>query len=254
MHSGGHRPLAIDRRAPYDPRVNLAIFDLDGTLTNTNDVDALCYVRAVDEEFGIDAGGLNWADYTFVTDIGITIQMFQERLGRAPSDDEVERLRRRMVRLLEETFRASPEAFEPVAGAAHALAWLARHPDWTVGIAIGCWQATARMKLRAARISADEIAAAFCEDGRSREEVVRTAQRRALAGSGTAAFERVVSVGDGIWDVATAARLRVPFVGVRVDGSEEALRRRGVSHVVRDYTDLDALLHSLENAVVPEVA
>jgi phosphoglycolate phosphatase-like HAD superfamily hydrolase len=231
--------------------MNLAIFDVDGTLTNTNDIDALCYVRAVDEEFGIDAAGLDWGDYTFVTDIGITHQMFQERFGRAPSDDEIGRLQGRLLRLLEEAHGISPEAFAEVAGAAVALDWLRRQPDWTVAIATGCWQRSARMKLRAARIAADEIPAAFCEDGHSREEVVQAALARALEARRVDTFERVVSIGDGVWDVTTAVRLNLPFVGVRIDGREGALRRRGVTHVVRDYTDTEALLRSLREAQVP---
>jgi phosphoglycolate phosphatase-like HAD superfamily hydrolase len=231
--------------------MNLAIFDVDGTLTNTNDIDALCYVRAVDTEFGIDAAGLDWGDYTFVTDIGITKQMFQERLGRVPSDDEVERLQGRLIRLLEEAHGIDPQAFAEVAGAAAALEWLRRQPDWAVAIATGCWQRSARLKLRAARIAADRIPAAFCEDGHSREEVVQAAWARAREAHGVDAFERVVSVGDGIWDVTTAIRLSLPFVGVRIDGREGTLRRRGVSHVVRDFTDTEALLRSLREAQVP---
>jgi beta-phosphoglucomutase-like phosphatase (HAD superfamily) len=115
--------------------MNLAIFDIDGTLTNTNVIDAQCYVRAVHAEFAIDATGLNWADYTFVTDIGITNQMFQERFGRQPSDDEITRLQRRLVDFLEEAFATTPDAFEEIAGANAALTWLRRHPDWEVAIA-----------------------------------------------------------------------------------------------------------------------
>jgi len=231
--------------------MNLAIFDLDGTLTQTNEVDALCYVRAVDEEFGIDATGMDWADYTFVTDIGITNQMFQERLGRSPSEDEVVRLQARLIRLLEEVHGGSPEAFSEVAGAAAALQWLHRQPDWKVAIATGCWQCSARLKLRAARIDADAIPATGGDHGHSREEVVQAALTRAAAAHGVETFERVVSVGDGIWDVTTAIRLKLPFVGVRIDGHEGALRRRGVTHVMRDYTDTEVLLRSLREAQVP---
>jgi phosphoglycolate phosphatase-like HAD superfamily hydrolase len=231
--------------------MNLAIFDLDGTLTNTNDIDALCYVRAVDEEFGIDAAGLDWADYTFVTDIGITNQMFQERFGRSPSEEEVGRLQDRLIRLLEEAHGISPDAFTAVAGAAVALEWLRDQANWAVAIATGCWQKSARLKLRAASIAADSLPAAFCEDGHSREEVVQAALARAAAAHGVETFERVVSVGDGIWDVTTAAKLKLPFVGVRIDGREGALRRRGVTHIVRDYTDTTALLQSLQQAHVP---
>jgi beta-phosphoglucomutase-like phosphatase (HAD superfamily) len=116
-------------------QMNLAIFDLDGTLTKTNEVDALCYVRAVDEEFGIDATGMDWADYTFVTDIGITNQMFQERFGRSPSDDGMDGCRG--VAALLEKHASAPRPL-PIC-APRRWEWLHRQPDWTVAIATGCW-------------------------------------------------------------------------------------------------------------------
>lgn len=238
----------------YDPgRMNLAIFDIDGTLTNTNSIDARCYTRAVFEEFDIDAAGLDWSRYTFVTDIGITNEMFEERFGRPPSDDEVARLRQRLVASLEEAFASEPGAFAEIAGASAALAWLRKRPDWRIGIATGCWQASARMKLRSARIAADGIPAAFCEDGHSREEVVQTALARALEANRLSAFERVVSIGDGAWDVATAVRLGLPFVGICADGGHR-LKERGATHVMRDLTDVATLLRSLEEAQVPRAA
>ncbi len=230
--------------------MNLAIFDIDGTLTNTNHIDAQCYVRAVHAEFQVDVTGLNWADYTFVTDIGITSQMFQGRFGRDPSDEEIARLQRRLVAFLEEAFAATPDAFAEIAGATAALAWLRQHPDWTIAIATGCWRASAQMKLRSAGIATTDIPAAFCEDGHSREEVVQTAHSRALTQTRLEAFDRVVSIGDGIWDITTAKRLALPFVGIGADDGS-ALQRRGATHVIRDLSDLSLLLRCLEEAGIP---
>jgi phosphoglycolate phosphatase-like HAD superfamily hydrolase len=234
--------------------MNLAIFDVDGTLTRTNDIDSLCYVRAVQEELDIDVSGLNWADFTFVTDIGITNQMFLQRFGRLPEIEEIERLQRRLVRLLEEAHGSSPESFAAVAGAVDIIDWLQSQPDWRVGIATGCWQASAQLKLRAARIGVNGIPAAYCEDGQSREEVVRAAIERSRAAAQVQDFERIVSIGDGIWDIATAVQLSLAFVGVCVDGRDDPLRRRGATHVVRDFSDRDEILRSLREAGVPRTS
>ncbi len=56
--------------------MQLAIFDIDGTLANTNPVDARCYVRAVHDELGVDLSNARWSDFTFVTDSGISVQVF----------------------------------------------------------------------------------------------------------------------------------------------------------------------------------
>jgi phosphoglycolate phosphatase-like HAD superfamily hydrolase len=106
------------------------------------------------------------------------------------------------------------------------------------------------MKLRAAGIAVDGIPAAFCEDGHSREEIVQTALARALEVNRPTTFDRVVSIGDGVWDVTTATRLGLPFVGVCADGGH-ALQRWGATHVMNDLTDRGALLRNLEEAQVP---
>src|SRR5947208_3271372 len=84
--------------------MQLVIFDLDGTLTQTTSVDAECYVRALADEAGIERINTRWSDYVHVTDSGITEQIFLEHRGRAPTPDELARLQRRFVTLLEAAF------------------------------------------------------------------------------------------------------------------------------------------------------
>ena len=46
------------------------IFDIDGTLTQSNEFDARCYIEAVKEGMGISIDD-NWLNYKHVTDSGI---------------------------------------------------------------------------------------------------------------------------------------------------------------------------------------
>ena len=48
------------------------------------------------------------------------------------------------------------------------------------------------------------------------EGIVQAAIARAGAAYGTATFEKTVLVGDAIWDVRTAQRLGLPFIGMEV--------------------------------------
>jgi hypothetical protein len=49
----------------------LAIFDIDGTLTATNAVDDECYARAVAEMLGVAPEAIDWSGTPHVTDSGI---------------------------------------------------------------------------------------------------------------------------------------------------------------------------------------
>ena len=113
-------------------------------------------------------------------------------------------------------------------------------------IATGGWKLSARLKIRTAGIGADELPAAFAEDGPSREAIVRAAIERASLSYKQSTFEKIVSVGDAVWDVHTVKRLDLPFVGVGHDGRAARLRQLGASHVIEDFLDYHNCLWCLE--------
>ncbi len=64
--------------------VNLLVFDVDGTLTATNEVDTRCFARAFLETFGI-ALNTSWHIYPHRTDSGIICHSFSQHFRRAPT-------------------------------------------------------------------------------------------------------------------------------------------------------------------------
>ena len=86
--------------------MKLAIFDIDGTLTNTNSVDDECLVQALADVNNLLDINTNWDQYPHTTDSAITLHIFQERFGRAPQADELTRLTDRFVELLNERYQS----------------------------------------------------------------------------------------------------------------------------------------------------
>jgi phosphoglycolate phosphatase-like HAD superfamily hydrolase len=107
------------------------------------------------------------------------------------------------------------------------------------------------LKLSAAGLETEGVPAAFAEDGESREEILLAATARAREFYGCESFDRVVSLGDGLWDVSAARNLGFAFVGL--GGGERAamLRDAGASHVIEDFEDYGRLLACLDEAKVP---
>lgn len=231
--------------------MKLAIFDIDGTLTNTNDVDDVCFVQAFTAAHAIAGINTNWSEYPHTTDSGITQHIFEERFGRAPSSAELFRLQQCFFSLLREQHQASASRFAEIAGASQALSRLERDAGWAVAIATGCWRESAALKLKGAKIEIERLPAAYAEDGLSREEILLAALSKSLSHYAQGTFERIVSVGDGIWDVRAAARLKYAFLGIGSGESEERLRRAGARTIIEDYTDYDRLLRSLHDAETP---
>jgi len=231
--------------------MNLAIFDIDGTLTNTNNVDEYCFIKALAETHSIDDIVTDWAAYPHTTDSGITQHIFEEKFGRSPQETELRNFKNCFVSMLREYYQVDSSSFAEIPGAAVALKMLQQDSDWAVAIATGCWRESALLKLKAANIDPQDIPAAYAEDGLSREHILKTAVSRALVQSGVSGFERIVSLGDGQWDVRTARRLDFAFLGIGGGERATSLRQAGARHVIEDFSDYHQLLTFLKEAATP---
>jgi phosphoglycolate phosphatase-like HAD superfamily hydrolase len=231
--------------------VKLVIFDLDGTLTRTNQVDDLCFPRAFAESLGVSGLNTDWSAYPHATDTVIFEASFAQRFRRLPDSDESRSFRRHFVALLSELHASQPALFAEISGASIFLDRLQRDPRWSIAIATGCWKQSAEFKMEAAGLPTAGLPMAFVEDGISREEIVQAAMDRAASHYKRQFFERVVSVGDGLWDVKTAQKLGLPFVGVAEGERAELLRQAGATHVLENFLDWTRCLTYFDEARIP---
>jgi len=225
---------------------NLVIFDIDGTLTQTNHVDDACFVQSFVDELGIRDLDTDWSRYPTVCDSGITQHIFRTRFGRMPSAPELARLQRRFVALLAQAYDREPQLFVEVPGAGVAVHKLRQHPDWAVAIATGGWQTSAGFKLSKARIAVDGLPAAFADHGITREVILAAAVVMARHTYQQQQFARIVYIGDGVWDVRTARHLNLDFIGVASGEREAVLRAEGARAIIQDFSDFDRFRHVLE--------
>ncbi len=227
--------------------MQLAIFDIDGTLTDTNAADNACFLQAFEESLGIRDIDTDWTSYRYSTDSGIVSEILEKHRGRADAKD-VEVLRTRFVQLLEERFKTRP--LQPIPGAPDLLRRLAAEPGWTYAIATGGWRASALLKLRTVRVEIDGVPFASSDQAYSRvailESVIDEAQR-----AHSTPFERTVYIGDAAWDVQTAAKMWLPFVGVGAGPRNKRLLDEGALCVLEDFSDYGATLGALETASIP---
>lgn len=231
--------------------MTLVIFDIDGTLVQTNRVDSECYQRAMADEFGITDIDSNWLNYRYSTDSGIVQEIFERKFDRLPAKDELRRLQHAFVELLRRAHKRDPACFRQVPGAAELLAQLAQQEATSVAISTGGWRLSAMMKLSTASISADNIPASFADDALEREELIRLAIHRARETGDRPNFSRCVYVGDRAWDVVAARRLEMPFIGVGVDGTADELRAAGATIVLTDFRDAGGFVELLAHARPP---
>ena len=231
--------------------MNLVIFDIDGTLTDTNEVDEAGFAQAVMREFGFTGFSTDWSDYEHCVDRFIVGELVHRYAQRAVTAEELERFQNTFLQVLRDACTEAPERFTPIAGAAKLLARLREDANQAIAFATGGYRLTAGFKLEQAGLEVADLPLASADDGLSREEIIGTAQARAGRAYGVSHFARIVSVGDGLWDLRTARSLNLPFMGVGVGARAERLRAAGAGAVVADYREVDAILRLLASTRVP---
>lgn len=231
--------------------MNLVMFDMDGTLTDTTALDENCYVQAIEQALGLTAVVTDWESYPHASSSYCLEAIVRQARGQAPTPAESRAVQQRMIELMDE-LHARGRGTGEIAGAAACVEAL-RHAGYAVSIASGDWEATARHKLTTARIPFEKLPAAFCEASHVRTEIMRASLARAQRHYGTE-FERIVYVGDGAWDVKACRELAWPLVGVGRDAHGARLQRLGTSHVIPHYRELNQFLTVLHQATAPSEA
>jgi phosphoglycolate phosphatase-like HAD superfamily hydrolase len=199
------------------------VFDLDGTLVDSDAFDGELYVAAVRQVLGDIAIDRSWRRYRHVTDAGVLAQIIEELA--LPDGERIKAHVRDLFGSLVQHHLASGGACLAIPGAQGALERL-RSSGYKVGVATGGWGHTARMKLDHTGIPAESLEIASSDDSADRVEIMTACLLR-LGGDP----DHAIYVGDGLWDLEASRKAGWGFIGVG-----EALRGR-CDNWIADFTD-----------------
>lgn len=234
--------------------MNVAIFDIDGTLTQTTAVDDAALAAGFGAFLGVRLPRVDWFEFGTSTDEGLCLEACRRHLKREPTREEIVRARECFLTELRGRIEADRSLCQPVPGAREIFGVLAR-AGWKLGVASGAWEQSARTKLGFAGVELGEIPATFSfahPDGRpaEREEIVGGTIAKVMGGE-PRERARVVYIGDGVWDARASRNLGIGFVGLRHDGEDARLIAEGASEILRDFSDASMVLEALARAVTP---
>ena len=230
--------------------MQLVMFDMDGTLTDSFAVDENCYVLAIEQTLRLTGVVTEWETYTHTSSSYCLEEIVRRARGTPPTPAESHAVQTRMVELMADIERAHGRRTREIPGAAAALRRVLER-GYAVSIASGDWAATAQHKLTSAGIPFQSLPAAFCDCSHARTEIMRTALDRASQHYGCASFERIIYVGDAAWDVRACFDLGWPLVAIANGPHAARLKSLGASHVLPDYTDFGAFLSAITHAAPP---
>ena len=229
--------------------MKLAIFDIDGTLTCTNAVDEACFLATAQLLISNKIKTIDPEGFKHYTDENIVTEWYQQYLNRKPTFMDKDAFKSYFIQLMKSRKAENPALFKAVSGAADILHSLG--PDWQPALATGCWAISAEFKLDAAGIDIQDIPIATSNEGISRHEIVERAIEKAKRKAKLTKFEKIVYIGDGIWDLQNCADLSLPFVGIEAEGDLNKKERLGDFYLLSDYSDISQLLECLEHATIP---
>jgi phosphoglycolate phosphatase-like HAD superfamily hydrolase len=226
--------------------MNLVMFDIDGTLTATTDIDEQCFIRAVNEVLQVYDLDTDVSNYTHVTDEGIAAEIIRRYTSDPVTEEKLCDIRRCFLRLLRVEAASEPDSIRQVPGAAEILNALDRSPDHAISLATGGWRESALFKIRNAGFDLTCVPMATSDDSIKREEIMRISEKRACRAYDVDAFESVVFIGDGIWDLRAGDTLGYGFIGIAAGDRAFRLMHEGAAHVISDFLNREAFFEILK--------
>ncbi|SDY41203.1 Phosphoglycolate phosphatase, HAD superfamily [Thermoactinomyces sp. DSM 45891] len=213
----------------------LFVFDIDGTLTESTDLHQRVYLESL-RAFGYPKINPDLGAYKHFTDSHIFYENGRYNQVQVVPDDLV-RFERQFHQIYVE-YRKHSEIQE-IPGAGDFL-----HHLSVEGIpfcfATGSLRSAAEDKLAIfSGIDCVPVLSTATE-GETREEIVRSAIEKAKHTYQVDHFERIISIGDGVWDYQTACHLDLLFVGVAQGKQKEKLIRVGAEHIIPHFLGIQA--------------
>ncbi len=228
----------------------LIIFDIDGTLLYSNKIDSLCFAESYEAVFDYAFPSIDWRDYPHVTDHTIFGTVFKKQFNRPVTEEELESFQTDLVERMEQRRLETPEEFKEVLGARQTVGNLLKDERFVVGIATGGWRRPAQFKLQYIGIDYTNIFDSYADYKVTRDDIVQESTDNAKAQHSD--IQRIVYVGDAVWDVKTTRNMNLPLIGIRLKGDRHVLENEGATHILQDYSDYGAFLEMVESAEVPK--
>ncbi len=186
------------------------MFDIDGTLVQSYELDSECYIEAVHDVLGVVIEA-NWEQYRHVTDAGIT----NELLSHYSANDQSKYYQAIKIRFLKHLRRRiERQAVQEIAGAKAFISMLSSL-GVTLSFATGAWRESAMAKLNSAGVVVSSHMLFSCDDHFSRQVIMKMAHQSATAHQTVPC----IYFGDGVWDKQAANELGYGFclVGNRLE-------------------------------------
>ncbi|MFM2277958.1 MAG: hypothetical protein RLZZ444_189 [Pseudomonadota bacterium] len=210
----------------------VAILDIDGTLLDSSDHHQAAAKHAM-KTFSVDPNSRPLSSFRNFTDGGVLDELLLDLRGFAATDGERSAFEAELGAHFDQL---SSNTLTEIAGAQALLEALFAHADVQPIFATGSCRPAAISKLRHFGLRPANVIIHTGTEFRRREDIIVAGLSDAAALLGTRDIA-AVSIGDGLWDEATAETLYLPFIGV---GGDPSRFRRAETRAIPDLRHLTA--------------
>ncbi len=234
---------------PVTRTMTLIIFDVDGTLVYSDKRDSQSFADTYEQAYGLPFPTIDWSKYPHVTDDTIFKTVIKNHFQREATEAEMATFKKAFTDSIRQQRVHTPDEFNIVPGAKQTIERLVEDVRYTVGIGTGGWKAPAVLKLNFVKIPTSPLFISGADGKETREQIIEDVLSQVKEQEIT--FNRVVYVGDAIWDVKTTRNMNLPLIGLRRKGDVDFLHQQGVKHVLPDFSDFDLFMEYIKQAVPP---
>ena len=212
--------------------MNLIVFDIDDTLTKSENQHQLAYVTAM-KEFGITKINQNWKSYEHHTDSYILKENYENNLPNTFDFSFIKNFEKRMTELL-----SSLKKVSEIGGAKNIVNFFMNEIDYAICFATGSLLEPALIKLNQANIYYHKDLVVGSNEIYEREGIVTKAINKAKEFHNIESFDNIISVGDGIWDLKTARNLGLHFIGIGMKNYQD-FKNENIKVHIKDWNEFD---------------
>ncbi len=212
----------------------LIVFDIDDTLTKSEDQHQTAYVNTM-RHFGIHDIDQNWKYYLHHTDSYILKENYERNKPDLFDLSFISDFEKEMTSRIQDL----PSTSE-IIGAAEIVRFFLNETSYGVCFATGSLLKPAYVKLEQAGIPFIPELVVGSNQFYSREEIVKNAIDKAKDFYKVDIFEHIISVGDGIWDLKTAKNLGIHFIGI-LDKNLADFRKEHIKCHIKNWQGFDLL-------------
>ncbi len=211
---------------------SLVIFDIDDTLSRTAAIHQAVFTKSL-YELGVKEMDTNFGGYQHHTDSYISKVIF-EKDQKIPFEAKHQEHFENKI-----TDGINKVKIEEIEGAKEFVDSLEKQSEFAVCFATGSLRRAAVLKLDSIGIAFNPFLLVASDHIHERENILREAIRNAKQHFKLENFDRMISIGDGIWDLKTAKNLQLEFIGIG-EKNKEQMEQEGCKKHWQDFTNRKA--------------